>query len=234
MTAQAVNRTAAGDWLIYGVAVVGGVFLGGAAALLTAAWAPGIASSLTGAEPKAYWYLSRAAGLASYGLLWLSLVLGLLISGRVSKLWPGGPAAVDLHEFTALAALGAASVHALVLLGDRYIGFSLSTLLVPTLSPYRALWVLLGQAGLYLALPITLSFYLRRQLGPRVWRTLHYLTFAVFALVTAHGVWAGTDSGNPFVLGTYVFALVSLYALTVYRILASIRTHPRAEARTEA
>ena len=41
------------------------------------------------------------------------------------------------------------------------------------------------------------SFYVRRQIGQRAWRTLHYVTFLAFLGATAHGVMAGTDSGTP-------------------------------------
>ena len=234
MTSNVAQPQANGAWLTYGLAIIAGMALGGTGALLANTWAPGITASLTGAEPKAYWYVSHASGFVSYGLLCVSMALGLLLTGRVAKLWPGGPTAVDLHEFTTLTALVMAAVHALILLGDKYIAFSPLTLLVPMLSPYRAEWVMLGQVGFYLAVPIILSFYLRRFLGPRTWRTLHYLTFAVFTLVTAHGVWAGSDSTNSFVLGSYVFALVSLYGLTVYRILAAVRKPKGAEVRTAA
>lgn len=193
---------------------------------------PGITGSLAGAEPKAYWYLSRAAGFVAYGLIWVSMALGLLISGRVSKLWPGGPTAVDLHEFTTISSLAFAGLHVLVLLGDRYIQYNLASLLVPGLSDYRAFWVVLGQLGLYLAIPVTASFYLRRRIGPKTWRTLHYATFGVFALVTAHGVGAGTDGGNPWVVAFYALAVLSLYALTVYRILASIKAPKEQRATT--
>jgi predicted ferric reductase len=230
VTAQAAKHQALGEWFGYAVTIVAGVALGVTGALLVSSWGPGITSSFSGAEPKAYWYVSRAAGLVAYGLLWLSMALGLMITGRVAKLWPGGPAAVDLHEFTTLTALALAVLHTLVLLGDRYMDFSLLTLLTPTLSPYRAEWVVMGQAALYLAAPVIGSFYLRRRLGPRTWRLLHYLTFVVFALVTAHGVGAGSDSGHPVVMGMYLFALVSLYALTVYRILTAIRAPKEAKA----
>ena len=40
---------------------------------------------------------------------------------------------------------------------------------------------------------IYVSFSLRRRIGVRNWRRLHYLTFAVFGAATVHGLAAGTD-----------------------------------------
>src|SRR5581483_644301 len=49
---------------------------------------PALASSLLGSSPKAYWYLARAAGFVAYLLIWLSVVVGLLITGKLARLWP--------------------------------------------------------------------------------------------------------------------------------------------------
>ncbi len=50
-----------------------------------------------------------------------------------------------------------------------------------------------------------------------------YGAYAMFTLATAHGLGAGTDATNPAILGTYGIAIVSVYALTVYRILMTAR-----------
>ena len=78
---------------------------------------PALATSLAGSEPKAFWYLARASRVVSYLLLWISVCLGLATSSRLSRLWPGGPLAVDLHQYTSLSAMAFSSFHALVLLG---------------------------------------------------------------------------------------------------------------------
>ena len=87
---------------------------------------PAMASSVAGSEPKAYWYVSRAAGFVAYGLLWVSMALGLLLSSRASKRWPGPQAAIDLHEFTTLTALAFSTMHVLVLLAYGSAGFWLA------------------------------------------------------------------------------------------------------------
>jgi len=121
-------------------------------------WLAVIAASLSGSEPRAYWYLSRAAGLTAYGLLWLAIVLGLSLSNRLARVWPGGPTAADLHQFASLLALVFAAVHGLVLLGDQYIGYTAVQILVPFAgTAYRPLWVGLGQVGFYLAAVVAVT-----------------------------------------------------------------------------
>jgi len=185
-------------------------------------WLAVIAASLSGPEPRAYWYLSRAAGLTAYGLLWLAIVLGLSLSIRLARVWPGGPTAADLHQFASLLALGFATVHGLVLLGDQYIGYTFAQILVPfTGTGYRPLWVGLGQVGFYLAAVVAFSVYLRDSIGYRAWRALHHLSFAVYILATVHAVGAGTDSAAPLAPLIYWVGAVVVGLLTVRRVLTS-------------
>lgn len=196
--------------------MVGSLF---AVALFAPGWIGGWLAAMTGPEPKIYWYLSRALAFVAYLLVWLSVVLGLAITNRLARVWPGGPPAVDLHQFTSLLALSFASLHALVLLGDRYIGYTLPQLLTPFASgEYRPLWVGLGQVSLYLAALVAFSFYTRRHIGYRLWRLLHYASFIVYTFVTLHGLTAGTDAQRPLVLGFYILSVASVVALTLYRV----------------
>jgi predicted ferric reductase len=193
-----------------------------AAAIVLPNWLPGLSQSLLGGEPKAYWYLSRASALVAYALLWMSMTLGLVITNKLARLWPGGPVAFDLHQFASLLALAFALFHALILMGDKYIDYTLAQVLIPfNSSGYKPVWVGLGQLGFYLLALVGLSFYVRKRLGNRAWRTLHYLSFLTFALALLHGIFTGTDSG---ILALRVFYWVTggaLLFLLVYRILVT-------------
>ncbi len=192
-----------------------GAFL---AILVLPYWLPAIGESLRGPAPKAYWYLSRASGLVAYGLLWFSMVLGLMITGRIARLWPGGPTAFDLHQHTALLSLALSLFHALILLGDRYISFTPLRIFLPFASvDYRPFWVGLGQVGFYLLALVGLTFYVRRQIGHTLWRRIHYLSFVVFVLITWHGITSGTDVDRTWVQWLYRIAAGSVGALMIYR-----------------
>lgn len=199
------------------LAAAGGAAL---AALALPHWLPALSASLSGPEPKAAWFLARASGLVAYVLVWLTTLLGLLISNRLARLWPGGPLAFDLHQHTSLLGIVMALFHALVLLGDRYIGFSLRQIAVPfTDGAYRPLWVGLGRAGFYLLALVGLSFYVRQQIGARAWRLIHGLSFAVFALALLHGLQSGSDSAAPGVRLLYWAGGASVLLLTCARVL---------------
>lgn len=209
-------------------AIVGGAAL---ALTLLPQFLPGLTNSLSGSAPQAFWFLSRGSAWAAFGLLWLSMAFGLAITNRMARLWPGGPAAVDLHQYTSLLGLGFGLFHALILLGDRYIHFSISQIFIPfSTQAYKPVWVGLGQLGFYLWGMIVASFYLRKQIGSKNWRWVHYASFLTFMLVLIHGLSSGTDSAQNWANLIYWGGGGSLLFLLYYRILTTVGTK-RARAR---
>jgi predicted ferric reductase len=205
-----------------------------AAAIVLPNWLPGLSQSLLGSEPKAYWYLSRASAMVAYGLLWLSMALGLIITNKMARIWPGGPLAFDLHQFASLIGLAFALFHALILMGDKYINYDLAQVLVPfNSSGYKPVWVGLGQIGFYLLAIVGLSFYVRKRLGNRRWRLIHYFSFLTFALALLHGIFAGTDSTVVAIQIFYWATGAALLFLLVYRILVT-KFAARKQARAAA
>lgn len=181
----------------------------------------GIGVMLAVAQDKSAWYLTRASGTVAYLLLSGSTVWGLLLSSKLLKEWVPPALALALHSALSWLALGVAGFHAWVLLFDRYYDYHLVHLLVPFQGPYRPEWVGLGILGLYGVLITTLSFPLRRWLGQARWRRLHYLTFPLYILVTAHGLLAGTDSSGPGMRALYLLSVLVVLFLTHYRILSA-------------
>ena len=184
---------------------------------------PDLAASLLGDQPKAFWYLSRSSGIVAYLALWLAMVLGLSLTNRFARLWAGGPAVADVHQFSSLLALVLVVFHVVILLGDRYAEYRVEQLLIPfTAWQHEPIWVGLGQIALYLALLVTFTSYARRTIGVRAWRLIHYTSFGVFVLVLAHGIGAGTDSSSGVMLAVYLLTGCSVVFLMAYRILMAL------------
>lgn len=199
--------------------------IGGALAAVAVlpAWLPGLSTSLQGNAPQAFWFLSRASALVAYGLLWLSMCLGLLITNKLARLWPGGPLAFDLHQHTSLLSLAFALFHGLILLGDRYLNIAAWQIALPFgMSAYRPFWVGMGQMGFYALGVVAFSFYLRKQITWRVWRLIHFLSFATYLLTLLHGIASGTDSPALWAQGLYWGSGGVILFLGFYRILASV------------
>ena len=182
-----------------------------------------------------FWILARASGLLAYALLTTSLLAGLVLKAR-----PFGaalrPATVtDLHRFLALLGLGAVTLHGAALLLDRAVPFTVAQLLVPGLAPYRPLWTGLGVLAAELMLVVYASFAVRRRIGSRNWRRLHWAAYLVFALATVHGLTSGTDSGSTWALALYGAAAGAVVAAAGWRALVPPqRNAPPARRRDRA
>lgn len=193
-----------------------------AAVLILPNWLPNISKSIFGTDVKAYWYISRGSGFVGLSLIWLSMVLGLLVTNKLAKFWPGVPASFAIHEYVSLLGLAFIILHGVILMGDQYINFSLFSIFVPFASSYEPFWVGVGQLGFYGFLVLSLSFYVRKQIGQRAWRSLHYISFLTYVFALLHGITSGTDTALPWVQNYYWFSAISLLFLIVYRILSSI------------
>lgn len=207
------------------LSVISGAFL---AIAILPTWLPLLNVSLLGDHAKAYWYLTRSSGFVAYGLLWFSMALGLLITNKMARLWPGGPVAYDLHQHTSLLGLAIALFHAIILLGDRYIGYTFFEIAVPFASDgHNPFWVGLGQVSFYLLAIVGLSFYARKMIGQNVWRVVHFASFAVFLLALVHSIASGSDSGTLWAQSIYWFSGGTILFLSVYRVLlAAIPSKP--------
>ena len=205
--------------VLLGLCAIAGAIV---SAVLLPSILPALQFSLLSTEPIAFWLLSRASGGVAFGLLWLSLASGLAITNKMARAWPGGPSAFDLHQFSSLLGLAFSLFHALILLGDKFIGYSLPQILIPFASlGYAPFWVGLGQVSLYLMVIVSLSYYVRGVIGRKNWRRLHYLSFGMYALVLLHGIMAGTDTALGWVQAGYWFSGASLLFLTIFRILSA-------------
>jgi len=143
------------------------------------------------------WYLIRSSGVAAYILLTLSVIWGLALSSSVVKDWSPGPLTMLLHSTLSWSSLILGLMHGLMLLLDEYFTYRITDVLVPFVGPYRPLAAGLGTVALWLLVLVTPSFALKKHFfSHRVWKLLHYLSYAAFMLVTTHGLLAGTDAPN--------------------------------------
>lgn len=165
-----------------------------------------------------FWLLARASGLAAYTVLTLSVLAGLVLKSRpFRRLRPA--TVTDVHRTLALTGIGALVLHAASLVLDTTVKVSLAALVVPGLVAYRPAAVAAGVVAGWLFVVITASFSLRKRIGVRVWRRLHWFTYALFGLATIHGITAGTDATQPWARGLYLGALGSVVAATAWRAL---------------
>jgi len=165
-----------------------------------------------------YWYISRAAGFTAYLLLFVSVVLGIANGTRFADRFFRRNNVFDMHRFTALLSLFFVAFHVFILLGDGYFSIGLKQLLVPLTSPYRPWQVAVGILSFYSLVLIIVSFYVRKFIGYRAWRAIHFLTFALFAGATLHGIVSGTDTNVLWAKVIYIGCGSAVVLLTFYRV----------------
>lgn len=222
------SRTAALRWGLFAVAV--GIVLG---ATLPAA--VGGLVDLAGSAPgRLPWVATRVIGFLSYFAIAGSVIYGLLLSTKVLDAIAHRPVSFALHQDLAAVGLGLGGVHAILLGLDTTQPFGLAEIFVPFVAPYRPLWVGVGQVGLYLVGIVTASFYVRRRIGQRAWRLLHYVTFLAFAGTTAHGILTGSDTATAWAWWSYVGATTIVVFLTAYRVADAIAARRDRRGRTPA
>jgi sulfoxide reductase heme-binding subunit YedZ len=168
------------------------------------------------------WYAARAAGVVAYLLLTTVVLLGLAMSTR--RRWPSWPrfAIEDVHRFASLLAGTFLVIHIVTIAIDAYLPFSLSSIIVPFTSAYRPAWVGFGIVAAELLAALAVANRLRRRMiSYRTWRKTHYLTFAVWAGATLHGLGSGTDRSTPWMTAIWVAATGAVVAATCWRVLAA-------------
>jgi hypothetical protein len=174
---------------------------------------------------KSYWFVSRSSGVIAYVLVTVGVLWGLVQSGSLFRSHVAPLLALGMHSHLNWLGLGFAGLHGVILIGDSYIKIGLPQVFTPFLTPYQPIPVGLGIIGFYLMLLLTLSFYARSRLGQKNFRLLHYLSFAVFLMVTAHGMLAGTDTTALWWL--YTLSLLAVLVMTVMRFVGSRREQLR-------
>lgn len=180
-----------------------------------------------------WWLASRASGLVALALITASVALGLLMAGRLMRKPGRARVMLALHEQTALAGLVATAVHGITLLGDGFLNPGLSGIAVPGAIDYRPVFTGLGIGAGYLGAALGLSYYMRRHVGPRLWRMAHSATIAVYVLAWAHTLGAGTDASTPWLRAWLVLTVPPIAILLVLRLLETSPA-PRTARRGQA
>jgi predicted ferric reductase len=205
--------------------------LGGAVAGI---WAVAQLTEAMAAQAPGFWFVSRAAGIVAFIVLWLSTAWGVSLSSKGVGGIVSAPLSFALHNITSWLVLVFGAVHALALLGDRVIPFTIGGILVPFDAAYKPLLTGMGTLALYVGILVSVSFYFKKQLGYRTWHVVHLLSYAMFVGVVVHSILLGTDTSVPLMKALYVVAGGSVLFLTLFRILTARGGRPLAAVRSPA
>jgi sulfoxide reductase heme-binding subunit YedZ len=166
------------------------------------------------------WYATRGAGAVSLVLLSAVAVLGLLARLRFeSRGWPRFLSAA-VHGDLALMTVVFLVLHIVTAVVDPFTHLGLAAL-VPFGSYYRTLWLGLGAIAFELLLAIVATSLLRRYIGARVWRAIHWLAYVSWPVAVLHGIGTGTDRTALWMVAIDVVCVAAVAVALIWRVLVA-------------
>jgi len=176
------------------------------------------------------WDVARAGGFTAFGLLTLSVAIGLALTLHLQS--PRWPRIInsELHNFLSLLALIFTGVHILAVWIDPFTNFGWNEVFIPFVSHYRPLWMALGIVAFYIGIAIGISTWLRPHIGYNWWRRLHVFTLLLYGLVVVHGIATGSDTRTLWGAAIYAISVLLVGTLLWIRlskpVSAKSRAHP--------
>ncbi|WP_329282484.1 ferric reductase-like transmembrane domain-containing protein [Streptomyces sp. NBC_01451] len=164
------------------------------------------------------WYASRTGGTLALILLTVTVVLGIASGGRTAPRRIGRFEVGLLHRNLSLLTLVFLAVHVVTTVLDPFVHLSWAVTVVPLSASYRPLWLGLGTVALDLLLAVLVTSGLRRRLGVRRWKAVHWLAYAAWPLAVFHSAGTGTDTRLSLQLWLYAACLVSLVGAVWWRV----------------
>lgn len=172
------------------------------------------------------WFLIRGSGIGAIVLMSASMMWGLMVSSKVFGRAIKARGLTWLHESLSISAILATVVHVIAVSRDDFVTFTWPELLVPGVSEWEPIAAAFGVMSFWTTLIVAASFYIKKRIGQKNWRRLHFLSFGAFGAGIAHAVLGGTDIGSPWVAGLYAGAVVAVLLLTAIRMVGGSATKP--------
>jgi len=174
---------------------------------------------LAAATPRAVWYLTRGAGAVTLIGLTLTVLLGVIHVQRVRS--TGFPRfALDaLHRNVAIVTLGVLAVHVITAIIDTFAPITIVDAFVPFAGRYRPLWLGLGALALDILLAVAITSAVRRRLGYRAWRAVHWAAYACWPIALVHGLGTGSDVRAGWMAPLTLACVGAVAAAVAWRLL---------------
>jgi sulfoxide reductase heme-binding subunit YedZ len=177
----------------------------------------GVAAAAAGSQYL--WFVSRASGVLLLVLLSAVLVLGAATRLGWAPGWLPRFGVAELHRRLSLFAVLLLALHIATAILDPYVNIGWLAAIVPLASPYRGLAIGLGAVAVDLGGAVLLTSLLRRRLGYRTWRAVHWLAYLAWPAAYAHSVTAGADLGVWWVAAAEYASVTIAGAALVARLL---------------
>lgn len=175
------------------------------------------------------WYANRATGAVCLILFTVVVLLGIAV--RLRGKLPGLPrfGTVSLHRTLSLSATAFLALHIAFAVVDTYVNITVLDAVIPFVGDYQPLWLGLGTVAFDLMLAVAVTSLLRRRIGHRAWRAVHWLAYASWPIALVHGIGIGTDTGTDWMTWLTISCVATVLAAAGIRTAAALRPAPTAE-----
>jgi len=173
------------------------------------------------ANAKVLWYLTRGTGAVALLLVTLGLVLGVTSSTRWRSARWQRFVVIGVHRYVTLLAVAFVAVHVLTTVLDGFAPIGLRDAVVPFVSAYRPIWLGLGAVAFDLLLAVIATSLLRRRLGARAWRTVHWASYAIWPVALVHALGTGSDPRTSWLAALALACAAAVVTSVLWRIAAA-------------
>lgn len=174
--------------------------------------------------------VAAAVGFASTILLWLSILVGILLSRSWSLSWMKHTTIKTTHMSLAILGLSLGVVHGAAQLAAPGTYVRVIDEFIPFLNPTKPIGVGLGTLALLMFLALGFSVPIQRRLGHSRWRMVHSTAYMAYTVTVGHLVFTGSE-----VKGWVTWATVISWLITIGLWLAvSPRFATKISAATES
>jgi len=166
--------------------------------------------------PSPLWYVDRGTGAVVMVLLTATLVLGMGTTVRwKSPVWPKY-ISVPLHQNVSILIICFLVVHIATALLDPFARLGLKDALVPFASWYRPIWLGLGVVAAELVAALVLTSLIRKRIGYKLWRFIHWFSYLAWPLGLLHGLGTGTDAAMAWFLWAQAACVMATWLALVF------------------
>ncbi|HOR41638.1 MAG TPA: hypothetical protein PK111_00470 [Atribacterota bacterium] len=154
-------------------------------------------------------FFRRITGLTAVVSLFIAIMLTLLVK-ESKKLF--GVYFLKIHHFFAFIGLLLISLHPVFMALD----FGTTEIFIPDFSSWQTFFKNGGPLALYLIYIAVIAALLNKKIT-KSWKYIHALMYPAFLLGTVHGIWKGSDMGNPMLSFLYTGLIVAVFITFFYK-----------------
>jgi sulfoxide reductase heme-binding subunit YedZ len=173
---------------------------------------------MTAHGPSAMWYATRGAGATTMVLLTASVVLGIVEERGWRPAGASRYAMAALHRTISMLALALLAVHIVTTITDPFPKIGVGAAFIPFATNYRPLWMGMGALASDLLIAVIITSLVRRRLGYRAWRGVHWAAYACWPIAILHGLGTGSDTKATWMLALTLASVAAVLIAVLARL----------------